>query len=214
MACFLITETMARRHELSMASYDRLFPNQDTIPRGGFGNLIALPLQHGPRQEGNTVFVDDRLVPYADQWAFLGGIVRLDPATVERIARDAIRKGLVVGVRLSDTGDDEESAAPWTRRPSGKPPATRFGEPLLDQWIAQLSMFLGIAPTAIGQIGAGKRTPNGRLDVAMLQSLVRLGRVDDLVATYGHVIVDECHHVPAASFERVLSEVKAALSPA
>ncbi len=70
-------------------------------------------------------------------------------------------------------------------------------------------MFLGIAPTAIGPIGAGKRAPNGRLDVAMLQSLVRLGRVDDLVATYGHVIVDECHHVPAASFERVLSEVKA-----
>jgi superfamily II DNA or RNA helicase len=82
-------------------------------------------------------------------------------------------------------------------------------QPLLDQWIAQLSMFLGLAPKAIGQIGAGKQTPNGRLDVAMIQSLVRVGRVDDLVAAYGHVIVDECHHIPAASFERVLSEVKA-----
>src|SRR6266571_5011039 len=60
-----------------------------------------------------------------------------------------------------------------------------------------------------GQIGAGKHSPNRRLDVAMMQSLVRSGNVDDLVATYGHVIVDECHHVPAVSFERVLSEVKA-----
>lgn len=60
MGCYLITETMTRRHQLSMESYDRLFPNQDTLPRGGFGNLIALPLQHGgPRQMGNTVFVDD-----------------------------------------------------------------------------------------------------------------------------------------------------------
>jgi len=60
MGCYLITETMSRRHQLSMESYDRLFPNQDTLPRGGFGNLIALPLQHGPRQMGNTVFVDDQ----------------------------------------------------------------------------------------------------------------------------------------------------------
>jgi len=82
-------------------------------------------------------------------------------------------------------------------------------QPLLDQWIAQLSMFLGLAPKTVGQIGAGKHTPNGRLDVAMIQSLVRLGSVDDLVATYGQVIVDECHHIPAVSFERVLSEVKA-----
>jgi superfamily II DNA or RNA helicase len=82
-------------------------------------------------------------------------------------------------------------------------------QPLLDQWIAQLSMFLGVAPKAIGQIGAGKHARNGHVDVAMIQSLVRSGTVDDLVATYGHVIVDECHHIPAVSFERVLSEVKA-----
>lgn len=54
MGCYLITETMARRHELSLESYDRLFPNQDTLPRGGFGNLIALPLQHGARQRGSA----------------------------------------------------------------------------------------------------------------------------------------------------------------
>jgi hypothetical protein len=58
MGCYLITETMSRRHELSMTSYDRLFPNQDTMPRGGFGNLIALPLQYEALQQGNSVFID------------------------------------------------------------------------------------------------------------------------------------------------------------
>ena len=82
-------------------------------------------------------------------------------------------------------------------------------KPLLEQWVAQLAMFLGIDEKEVGQIGGGKRKPNGRLDVAMIQSLVRKEKVDDLVAGYGHVIVDECHHLPAVSFERVLSEVKA-----
>lgn len=56
MACYLITQTMSQRHQLSMESYDRLFPSQDTMPRGGFGNLIALPLQHEPRQHGRRPF--------------------------------------------------------------------------------------------------------------------------------------------------------------
>ncbi len=81
--------------------------------------------------------------------------------------------------------------------------------PLFDQWVAQLALFLGIDSRDIGRIGAGKRKPNGRLDVAMLQSLVRKGEVKDLVAGYGHVISDECHHASCVSFERVLAEVKA-----
>ena len=52
---------------LSFDSYDRLFPNQDSISSGGFGNLIALPLQYHPRQDGNSVFVDQELVAYPDQ---------------------------------------------------------------------------------------------------------------------------------------------------
>lgn len=82
-------------------------------------------------------------------------------------------------------------------------------KPLLDQWIAQLSSFLDIPKNEIGVIGGGKRKPTGRIDVAMIQSLVPKGIVDDIVAGYGHVVVDECHHVSAVSFERVLSEVKA-----
>jgi superfamily II DNA or RNA helicase len=367
MACHLITETMASRHQLSMNSYDRLFPSQDTMPRGGFGNLIALPLQYGPRQEGNTVFLDDDLVAFPDdqQWAYLASVTRIDPETVARIATEADRQGSVIGVRTADVADDEDTA-PWAQLPSGSRRTSRitgpvperisgvlaqrvfcqkeglssqllnqikrlaafqnpefykkqsmrlptaltprviscaedlpqhvalprgcvaelealirrigvkldikdervsgdplrlrffgtltllqeqaarallahdFGvlvappgvgktvigtylvamracstlvlvhrRPLLDQWRAQLGLFLGLEPKEVGQVGAGKVKLTGRVDVAMIQSLVRKDAVADLVTTYGQVIVDECHHVPAVSFERVLSAVKA-----
>jgi len=64
----LLTRTMERRHQLGLRSYDRLFPNQDTMPHGGFGNLIALPPQKIPRKSGYSIFLDDSLQPIADQW--------------------------------------------------------------------------------------------------------------------------------------------------
>ena len=366
MGCHIITETMANRHKLGMDSYDRLFPSQDTMPRGGFGNLIALPLQHGPRQEGNSVFLNDDLAAFPDeqQWTHLASVKRIDALTVERIASEASRVGSVVGVRMAEAVDDD--AAPWTQPPSmmlrssriteplpnrvsavlsqrlfvdkaslpsplldqvkriaafqnpefyrkqsmrlstaltpriiscaedlpqhvalprgcrpdleallrdlgvalevvdervgGEPLALRFigtltpvqdqaaralltydcgvlvappgtgktvvgaylvaaracstlvlvhRRPLLDQWRAQLAVFLGVDSRQIGQIGAGKRNSTGRIDVAMIQSLVRNDCVADLVAGYGQVIVDECHHLPAMSFERVLASAKA-----
>ena len=365
LGCFLITETMDRRHQLSMESYDRLFPNQDTMPKGGFGNLIALPLQRQARDAGNSVFVDAAFKPWPEQWAFLAGAKRLYASFVHALADEASRRGQVIGVRRSDTQDDDDRT-PWNRLPSGRPRKVVITEPLppqvkavssqrlfiekaglpspllnqlmrlaafqnpefykkqsmrlsttlttrviacaenlpehialprgclseaetllrehgvtlavedkredgtvvdftfqgtltplqeqavesllqhdtgilvappgigktvvgtylvaarkrstlilvhrkplLDQWIGQLAMFLGIEPNDIGQIGAGKTRPNGRLDVAMVQSLVRKGAVADLVAGYGQVIHDEAHHCPAVSFERVLAEVKA-----
>jgi len=81
--------------------------------------------------------------------------------------------------------------------------------PLLDQWLAQLALFLGLDRKAIGIIAGSKRSPNGQLDVAMMQSLVRRDSVADLVAAHDQVIADECHHLPAVQFERVLREVKA-----
>ncbi|MGC2028917.1 MAG: DEAD/DEAH box helicase family protein [Steroidobacteraceae bacterium] len=366
MGCYLITETMGRRHELSMKSYDRLFPNQDTMPRGGFGNLIALPLQYEPRQQGNSVFIDERLEPFADQWAFLASVQRIEPGAADEVAREATRTDQVIGVRFAEVIDDREEIAPWARLPSGRTPAkpitgplpsnlkgvlaqrlyiekagvpapllnqlkrlavfqnpefykkqrmrlstattariiscaeelpqyislprgclsaaerllnehritlkiederhpgsplelkfsgeltivqseaaqallehdtgvfvgppgigkTVLGtylvaqracstliivhrKPLLEQWVAQLAIFLGIDEKHIGHIGGGQRKPNGHIDVAMIQSLVRKDKVDDLVGGYGHVIVDECHHLPAVSFEQVLSAVKA-----
>lgn len=82
-------------------------------------------------------------------------------------------------------------------------------KPLFDQWVAQLSRFLDLPPKTIGTIVSGKSKATGVLDVAMMQSLVRKDEVADLVADYGLVIADECHHLPAFSFERVLAEAKA-----
>jgi superfamily II DNA or RNA helicase len=80
---------------------------------------------------------------------------------------------------------------------------------LLDQWAERLAAFLDVSTKAIGQIGGGRNKPNGLLDVAVIQSLVRRGVVDDRVGDYGHVIVDECHHLSAHSFEQVVRRAKA-----
>ncbi len=366
MGSYLITETMARRHQLSMASYDRLFPNQDTLPNGGFGNLIALPLQYHARQVGNTVFLDNSLDPFPDQWAFLASLVPIPAENVEEIAMEATTRGQVIGLQIADTGEQDVEANPWLRPPSRKPKhvpinepvphdvrgvlsqrlyvekaglpsalinqvkrlaafqnpefykkqnlrlstaltprviscaedhekhislprgcledvqillqeygsrlevedlqhlgdpieVTFLGEltdaqrqaasaiaehntgvvvappgfgktvlgtyliakrmcstlvlvhrqPLLEQWRSQIGIFLGRDSKSIGQVGGGKRKLTGQIDVAMIQSLSRQDSVDDIVAEYGLVIIDECHHLPAVSFERVLSEVKA-----
>ena len=117
MGCYLITQAMSRRHGLDMTSYDRLFPNQDIMPRGGFGNLIALPLQHGPRAKDNTVFVDEDFDVFPDQWAYLASVQRIAPSTVERVAADAQRSGQVLGVRTSGL-EEEDASAPWLIPPS------------------------------------------------------------------------------------------------
>ncbi|MEP7306172.1 MAG: DEAD/DEAH box helicase family protein [Acidobacteriota bacterium] len=360
----VLTETMEGRPDIGLDSYDRLFPNQDTMPQGGFGNLIALPLQKGPRRQGNSVFLDDDFVPWPDQWAYLASARRIGRAQVERIVQDAERHGRILGVRLppQDDGEEEPWAAPPSRhrkeppivgelsqtlevvlgnqiyvpkdglhpglrnrllrvaafqnpefyraqamrlstyakprviacaedhpdhiglprgcldevqrllrdlsvgmtirdeRHAGRPLATTFqGElrreqkaaadamlahdtgvlaattafgktvvaawliaerrvstlvlvhrrQLLDQWIERLSAFLGMPAKSIGRIGGGRSRPTGLLDVAIIQSLVRKGVVDDRVGDYGQVIIDECHHLSAHSFEQVARQAKA-----
>ncbi|MFP5205188.1 MAG: TOTE conflict system archaeo-eukaryotic primase domain-containing protein [Acidobacteriota bacterium] len=365
LACAALTRTMERRHQLGLDSYDRLFPNQDTMPKGGFGNLIALPLQFAPRRSGNSVFVDVNLHPYADQWEFLASIRRMPAAAVEEIIADAQRNGDLIGVRISVT-DDEDAQDPWTLPPSrkrlerpidgplpeileivranllyiekqGLPPAmlnrllrlaafqnpefykaqamrlptfakprviacgqdlpkhialprgcltevlallrahhiqphvrderfagtrlaadfnaqlrpaqqdaakeiaehdegilcapTAFGktavaawliaerrvntlilvhrQQLLDQWQERLAMFLSMPANSIGHIGGGKMSRTGCIDVAVIQSLYQKNSVKDFVAEYGQVIVDECHHISAFTFEQVMKQVKA-----
>ena len=365
LACHVLTETMSRRHQLSMDSYDRLFPNQDTMPKGGFGNLIALPLQFEPRRISNTAFVDENMNELADQWAFLATLRRIDRATAEAIVDSASRRGAILGVRFGQPEGDA-SDRPWERPappPSPRPrlrgplparvqavvsnrvfvatddlpsvliaqvkrlaafqnpefykkQAMRFStaltprviscadelprhvalprgclddlkdlldendialevrderevgrscqftfrgeltraqgaalaaltardfgllsappgagktvigaaliaararstlvlvhrKPLLEQWVARLASFLDLPLDEIGKIGGGHRKVTGNLDVAMIQSLVRKDVVSDIVRNYGHVIVDECHHVAAVSFERVLAEARA-----
>ena len=80
---------------------------------------------------------------------------------------------------------------------------------LVDQWRERLKSFLSVGDGDIGTIGGGRRKPTGRIDVALIQSLVRHGEVDDIVGDYGHLIVDECHHLSAVSFELVARRAKA-----
>jgi len=364
MASFIMTETMESRPEIGLNSYDRFFPNQDTLPKGGFGNLIALPLQRKPKERGNSVFVNEEFIPYPDQWAFLSLTRRISRAEIEAIVNEAERRGRVVGVRMviPDELDDEPWTAPPSRRRKQPPitgqlperstlvlenqiyidkeelpaplknrlirlaafqnPAfykaqgmrlpvynkpriisccedfpkhiglprgcldevvellrdlrikpeiidkrlvgnpialnfqgilrpeqklaadamlshdmgvlsatTAFGKTviaaymiaergvntlvlvhrrqLLDQWVSRLSSFFGLDPKNIGQIGGGKRKPTGIVDVGIIQSLSKKGVVDDLVGMYGHLVVDECHHISARSFEIVARQCKA-----
>jgi superfamily II DNA or RNA helicase len=361
----ILTRTMERRHQLGLDSYDRFFPSQDTMPKGGFGNLIALPLQHLPRSHGNSVFLATDFNPHPDQWVFLSSIRRMSFAKIETLVRDAERTGEIIGVRSSVT-DDDSNEDPWTLPPSrkrrdqpipgplptsvniirsnlvyvekeglpstmlnrlhrlaafqnpefyraqamrlstfGKPrvircaeefprhialprgclneitaffksynvaiqlddqrfvgnpievkfhgqlrseqqtaaqtmlahddgilcATTAFGKTvvaawliaarkvntlvlvhrrqLLDQWRERLAAFLNLPIKSIGQIGGGRRRAGGIIDAAVIQSLNRKLVVDDLVANYGHVIVDECHHLSSVSFEQVLRQVKA-----
>jgi hypothetical protein len=102
---YLLRATMARRGEMNLESYDRLFPSQDFVPRGSFGNLIALPLQGRYREQGNTEFLDPAsLEPWPDQWAFLSGVQRLSPEALETFVESL--GDVIIG----------SSAASWTMR--------------------------------------------------------------------------------------------------
>ncbi len=371
----LLTRAMEKRHELRFQSYDRLFPSQDTMPKGGFGNLIALPFQGQAQKNGNSLFVDERFQPYPDQWAFLSArpkiseleltkllasqrcsgdtgpladsgkekpwekprksehsITRQDfsvsvslaladqlyvekegfsQAALNRIKRlaafrnpdfykaQAMRLPIYDKPRIIDCGSEtadylvlprgcltelaallEENSVPYSlqdlrcegrsvqaafhgelraeQRPAAEAllrqdmgvlsATTAFGKTvvgayligerkvntlilvhstaLLAQWKSALESFLVLDEALpeepkkrgrrkkrflIGQLGGGKNTLGGIVDIAIIQSLFEGEdkHVKELVADYGMVICDECHHVAAFSFEKVMKAVRA-----
>ena len=112
MGTAIISHASNRTRQLSLTSYDRLFPNQDTIPRGGFGNLIALPLQKKPREAGHSVFVDDDLIVHPDQWAYLASIESISPVDIEAAILRATGPMHPLDVTFID---DEDLATPRKR---------------------------------------------------------------------------------------------------
>lgn len=112
----ILTEAMEREGRMSFKSYDRFFPNQDFMPAGGFGNLVALPLQGRARKDGNSVFVNDDFVPFADQWSYLQNMEKMSVAEVERLV-SRYDKG-----PLGELSKSSEST-PW-ERPLPKPMST------------------------------------------------------------------------------------------
>ena len=114
---------MAKRHELSFRSYDRLFPSQDTMPKGGFGNLIALPFQGQVQKNGNSLFVDEHFVPYPDQWAYLSALPRITEAELEK-ALSSFRGAADTGT-LADSKEK-----PWERGSRQEKALTKLDFPL------------------------------------------------------------------------------------
>ena len=114
----ILTKTMEKRHQIGLKSYDRLFPNQDTMPKGGFGNLIALPLQKASREKGNSVFLDSDFQPFSDQWAYLFSIEKLTPNQTEKLVAEAINDRSILCVKAS-TLEEDSVEDPWTLPPSG-----------------------------------------------------------------------------------------------
>ncbi|MDX9666349.1 DEAD/DEAH box helicase family protein [Pseudomonas sp. P5_152] len=356
----IISHACERTRQLALSSYDRLFPNQDYMPKGGFGNLIALPLQKRARAQNNSVFVDDSLEPHPDQWAFLASIQRMSPEDIQPVIIQAMGNRDPLGVAYVD---DEGDAEPWKDRESrsrkltcplpaavnitlanliyfekselpqplanqlvrlaafqnpefykaqamrmsvwnkpriigcaqnfpkhvalprgcldaalellgengvtailkdesfaGDPidvsflgtlrsdqeaavsamlshdtgilcAPTAFGKTvsaaaliaargintlvlvhrteLLRQWQERLQVFLGVGNGVVGTLGGGKAKLTGIIDIAVMQSLSRKGEISDQVKNYGQIIVDECHHLSAVSFEALLRSATA-----
>ena len=108
---FVLTLTMERNPSMGLDSYDRIFPNQSRVPKGGFGNLIALPLQGRPRQIGNSVFVDERLVPYDDQWEFLSRLPFVAKTKLMELRRRAVSERRLLTPQREEEIEREE---PWS----------------------------------------------------------------------------------------------------
>lgn len=356
----IISHACERSRQLRLSSYDRLFPNQDTLPKGGFGNLIALPLQKHARERNFSVFVDLEFCPFEDQWQFMVGLERLSVEDLEPAIFNAAGAAHPLDVGFIE---DEDLARPWKPKssPKGKMKGvmptslnvrvanllyfekaslphslgnrlirlaafqnpefyknqalrlsvwntpriigcaenfplhiglprgclddvrcllgengircneidertegvkidanfagtlrpdqeiavvamtshdagvlsapTAFGKTvtaaaiiahrkvntlilvhrteLLRQWQERLKTFLNMDKSGIGVIGGGKSKPSGMVDIAVMQSLSRGGSVSDLVENYGQIIIDECHHIGATSFDAILRKVRA-----
>lgn len=343
----LLREAMSARAELDLSSYDRLFPAQDFVPKGSFGNLIALPLQGDCRKRGTTVFLEpSTLEPYEDQWAFLASLPRLAADVVEALAttfgelatgpdagyrrpvspvshprppaRIPARTGAMVAIdrvgvpppllaalkHLASIHNPEfyekerlrfstfktprfircyretmdqlllprglaDKASAIVKEAGSQlalvdgftdPPAVPFDliasltpeqkaavaalaphdlgmlvappgagktvvacgvmaehalptlvlvdrKPLVEQWRERLVTHLGLHTKQIGQLGGGRFKTTELVDIAMVQSLARRDDIGDLTSGYGLVVVDECHHVPAVTFERAVREI-------
>lgn len=107
----LVSHTCERTRQLALNSYDRFFPSQDTLPKGGFGNLIALPLQKKPRSQGHSVFVDADFTPFPDQWAYLSSVVRMAPDALSQAILQASSGRHPLDVTFAV--DEDNAAKPW-----------------------------------------------------------------------------------------------------
>lgn len=359
----IIAKCSERNIRLCLESYDRFFPTQDFLPRGGFGNLIALPLQKSPRENGNSCFIDESFEVMSDQWAYLSLVRRLFKYEVELLLKEYLPKSnvkradafedaawltdneildktsvaqeydhsldgkeveITFGSMLSITLDglptkviarlkktssfanpefyklqrmrmqtypnprfifagemrpdhlllprgvleratkilqeaggavvirDERIAkkkvkvnfegalTPIQEKAVKKIKESDLGilmappgagktvmackliaerkvstlvlvhrQPLLEQWKERISNFLKIPIKEIGTLSGSKKKMTGKIDVGMLQSISRLDDLSEIAEKYSQIIIDECHHIPATSFDAILKQLPA-----
>lgn len=177
-----------------------LLSHHIALPRGCHDELQELLEEHGVGLD----LLDKRNAGKAVPAAFLGELTSQQQAAADALLAEDI------GVLAATTafGKTVVAIAAIAARKTNTLVLVHRRQ-LMEQWIARLSAFLDLPESSIGRIGGGKRKPGGIVDVGMIQSLVRKGEVDDAVADYGHLIVDECHHVSAVSFEAVVRRAKA-----
>lgn len=356
----ILTKALKNNNSLSLDSYDRFFPNQDYLPSGGFGNLIALPLQKKPREKGNSVFLDENIIPYVNQWDYLSNLFLLSsndlstilnqfindikddfipffsdseinisekifksdlsaPIDINKTITLVLKEQIYLNITelpgmsvkalqklatfanpkyfemqklrfstwnipkyifcgdyynniltlprglLNDivqllernnaevTVDDKRVTVPKIKvkfqgelykeqkkavkkllqydngvlvAPTGTGKTviacamiTKRLKPslilvhrseLIEQWIEKLTSFIqDLTQKDIGVLGGARKKLKGKIDIAMLQTLTRKKDIKKLLSQYEHIIIDECHHIPAVSFENVLKEIPA-----
>jgi superfamily II DNA or RNA helicase len=176
------------------------YPNHIALPRGRLDAALELLRENDIRSDLN----DERFEGEALDVTFVGTL-RLDQeaAVAAMLHHD-------IGVLCAPTafGKTVAAAAMIARRGINTLVLVHRTE-LLKQWQERLQSFLGVGKGVVGTIGGGKAKPTGKIDLAVMQSLSRQGEISPLVENYGHVIVDECRHIGAVSFDAILKRVKA-----
>lgn len=175
----LLTYSMDRRHEIRFKSYDRLFPSQDTLPKGGFGNLIALPLQKAARGNHNSEFVDEHFQSYPDQWTFLSTVRKLSEDSIAGLI-SKLCSGHELGALKID--EEEESEKPW--EPIGVSLAKSDFPEQIDIVLANMLFIpkIGISQRALNRI---KRLASFKNPMFFRQQAMRL-------PTYEHPRIISC----------------------
>lgn len=213
----ILQASMLKNHSISFESFDRMFPNQDEIPNGGYGNLIALPLQGRAVKEKHSVFTDEYFLPYDDQWKYLSSVQKLSESGTkidlafkaelydeQKLALTEMLKN-DTGILSAGTGFGKTvtAAALIARRKTNTLILVQT-HALLEQWKKSVKAFLDFAP---GTIASGKDKSTGIVDIAIVKSLTENNsdRIKPRTHKYGMVIIDECHHVSAFSTENLAS---------
>ncbi len=177
----LLTAAMNKRHEIQFKSYDRLFPSQDTMPKGGLGNLIALPLQKTAREKSNSEFIDEHFQSYADQWTFLSTIQKISQNRIDEVISE-FGDDHELGVLKQD--EEEVAEKPWEASKT-KIDLQRDDFPMRIEIIKANMLFIpkaGISPKAMNRL---KRLASFKNPMFYKQQAMRL-------PTYGHPRVISC----------------------